>query len=349
VYDVSDFDHPGGRVLTNLCGGMDATELFEMSHVNHKRAMSILQSLPVVGQTERPQRHEYGRYESLRHRMYSMFPTRASRAASRETHMRFMACTIATLSVHITLILYTHSSTYTWFLLSIASAFLNTLLGAYGHNGVHRVQPHALGLDWNGLSSFEWLSEHIISHHPFVNTVKDHDALSLEPILAWLPNRTGVCGQAQISWVRHVVYLFSELIVSVQGTCVHATRWKAISYGAPWWMCVAPLLFVGRVVSYYLFQPPLHATLTFLATMAPAGYAFATLAHLSHDDVVDEDETSSTCIVERQLGNTRDIDAPLLTGEMTLFLDRQRAHHLFPTVDHRRFSREFILWTRAIT
>jgi fatty acid desaturase len=80
--------------------------------------------------------------------------------------------------------------------------------------------------------------------------------------------------------------------------------------------------------------------------MAPAGYAFATLAHLSHDDVVDEDETSPTCIVKRQLGNTRDIDAPWLTGEITLFLDRQRAHHLFPTVDHRRFSREFILWTR---
>lgn len=345
AYDVRHFDHPGGRVLLELCGGQDATELFEMSHVNQEAALRVLNQLPVAGHTEYPSRHEYTRYSFLRSRILQLFPTRASRSASMGTHVRVLVCTVVALSLHYILVSMSMTIGVSWFALCLLSAFVNTLLGAYGHNGVHRVHPHALGLDWNGLSSFEWLSEHVISHHPFVNTERDHDALSMEPILAWLPNSTSLFGRAQTSWMRHVVYTFSELIVALQGTCVHATRWKAVAYGAPWWMCVAPLLFVARVASYYWFHPPLHATLTLLATMTPAGYAFATLAHLTHDHVV---STESRCMVERQLSNTRDVEPFGLRGEMTLFLDRQCAHHLFPTIDHRRFSRKLILLSRHL-
>ena len=342
VYDVRHFDHPGGRVLIELCGGRDATELFEMSHVNHTVALRTLKTLPITGHTENPSLHEYTRYTDLRSTMLKLFPTRASRSASMETHLRVLFFTLCALALHL-LLLRTPTANASWVVLCLLSAFANTLLGAYGHNGVHRVHPHALGLDWNGLSSFEWLSEHVISHHPFVNTERDHDAISMEPILAWLPRRPGM--SAQTSWVRHVVYTCSELIVAFQGTFVHATRWKAFAYGAPWWMCVAPFLFVLRVLSYYAFHPPLFATLTLLATMTPAGYVFATLAHLTHDHV---SQTESKCVVERQMRNTRDIEPLGCTGEMTLFLDRQCAHHLFPTIDHMRFSRELVLFARSL-
>ena len=345
VYDVRDFDHPGGRVLLELCGGRDATELFEMSHVNHAAALRVLKTRRVVGHTEGPPTHEYSRYKDIRAKVFELYPTRASRSASTETQIRVTVCTLTALTLHIVLLLQVTTMSASWFVLCLLSAVANTLLGAYGHNGVHRVQPHALGLDWNGLSSFEWLSEHVISHHPFVNTERDHDAISMEPIMSWLPWRSGACGSAQTSWVRHVVYTLSELIVALQGTCVHMTRWRATAYGAPWWMCVAPLLFVVRVGSYYAFHPPLLATLTLLTTMTPAGYAFATLAHLSHDHVT---QTSSKCVVERQLRNTRDIQPLGCTGEATLFLDRQCAHHLFPTIDHQRLSREFIMFTRFL-
>lgn len=346
AYDVRHFDHPGGRVLLELCKGRDATELFEMCHVNHAAALRALKTLPIAGHTAYPSRHEYTRYATLRSAVLELFPTRASRSASMGTHIRVLACTLCTLALHLILLFRTHTATVSWFVLCLLSAFANTMLGAYGHNGVHRVQPHALGLDWNGLSSFEWLSEHVMSHHPHVNTECDHDALSLEPLLSWLPRRSGMCGRAQTSWVRHVVYMFSELIVAFQGTCVHATRWRAVAHGAPWWMCVAPLLFIARVASYYWCHPPLLATLTLLATMIPAGYAFSTLAHLTHDHVAD---SCSRCMVERQLSNTRDVEPVGLRGEMTLFLDRQCAHHLFPTIDHRRFSREFVMFTRSTT
>jgi hypothetical protein len=345
VYDLRDFNHPGGKVLLELCGGHDATELFEMSHVNHDAALRVLKTLPTVGHSECRSLYEYTRYATLRSRAFQLFPTRASRSASTETHLRVLACALCALTLHLVILFRTHAVTASWFVLCLVSAFVNTLLGAYGHNGVHRVHPHALGLDWNGLSSFEWLSEHVMSHHPHVNTERDHDALSLEPILSWLPRRTGVCGRAQTSRVRHVVYILSELIVALQGTCVHATRWKAVAYGAPCWMCVAPLLFVLRVASYYWCHSPLHATLTLLATMAPAGYAFSTLAHLTHDHVAD---ACNGCMVERQLTNTRDIEPFGLRGEMTLFLDRQCVHHLFPTIDHRRFSQEFVLFMRSV-
>ena len=234
-----------------------------------------------------------------------------------------------------------------WLALCLASAAANTLLGAYGHNGVHRLQPHALGLDWNGLSSFEWLSEHVASHHPFVNTEYDHDSISMEPLLAWLPGRASACGHAQTSWARHLVYTLSELIVALQGTCVHATRWRAAGFGAPWWMCLAPLLFVARLASYYAYQPATYATATLLATMTPAGYVFATLAHLTHDNVAVPSDTPA-CLVASQLANTRDIEPFGLTGAWALFLDRQRAHHLFPTIDHARLSTEFVHLTRLL-
>lgn len=137
-----------------------------------------------------------------------------------------------------------------WVALGLLSAIANTLLGAYGHNGVHRVHPHALGLDWNGLSSFEWLSEHVISYHPFVNTERDHDALSMEPILAWLPRRPGVCGRAQTSWMRHVVYTFSELLVALQGTCVQRDALEGDRAVA---LCRA-----GRDLLLVSPSPPLH-------------------------------------------------------------------------------------------
>ena len=74
-----------------------------------------------------------------------------------------------------------------WLTTIVASAAVNTICGSLGHNAVHRMEVASVLLDWNGLSAVEWVLEHISSHHMHTNTCHDHDAISMEPIIAWLP------------------------------------------------------------------------------------------------------------------------------------------------------------------
>lgn len=69
---------------------------------------------------------------------------------------------------------------------------------------------------------------------------------------------------------------------------------------------------------------------TFLLSLAIAGYYFAYLAHESHPGV----RTDGSDWATSQLLNTVDLRTP--SPCLALFLDRQRLHHLFPTVDHTR-------------
>ena len=344
VYDVSNFAHPGGRVFLRLSDSMDITALFESSHVNERMARDVLSTLPVVGRAtcERAQLN-YSRYNELRQLLFRTMPTRASRAP--QSLVPLVAWTIACIVLHCA-VLSIRNIGPLWLLVCALSALCNTVLGGFGHNGIHRLHPSAVALDWNGLSCFEWLSEHIISHHPFVNTEHDHDAISLEPLLAWLPRRGAMFGCAQTSPVRHLIYLLSEMIVALQGVLVHGSRWKAAHYEAPTWMIFAPILFLLRISTHLFLQDPVMAFASILATMSMAGYAFATLAHWSHDLVA---ESTGDCFMKQQLANTRDIEPLGCTNEWSLFLDRQRAHHLFPTVDHSRWTPELIEATRTLS
>lgn len=344
TYNVRHLDHPGGRVFVRLAGSMDITELFETSHVNIARARAALKRLPIVAHSGHERTHHvYTAYEQLRACVFRLMPTRESRAQSTGDRRRLRAWIALCGALHGS-VLWCHEWSLHWLVCCLLSAACNTIVGAYGHNGVHRLHPSALGLDWNGLSSFEWISEHVVSHHPFVNTIRDHDALSIEPVLAWLPSRDGCFGMAQTSPLRHAVWALSEIIVSIQGICVHATRWKAIRYESPWWMTCGPLLFLIRVTSHVLTQTPGLAVASLLATMAPAGYVFATLAHMSHEFVT----TRQPCLLSHQLRNTRDIEPFGARHEWSLFLDRQCAHHLFPSVDHGRWTPQLVYAIRQL-
>jgi hypothetical protein len=344
IYNIGEFAHPGGRVFLKLSDSIDITALFESSHVNGSLARNVLSTLPIVGNVApKGAQYDYSKYEQLRQWLFCFMPTRASRSAY--SRVPLAVWSVACIVLHCTVLSIQFLSPL-WLLMCAISALCNTVMGGFGHNGVHRLHPSAVALDWNGLSCFEWLSEHVVSHHPFVNTEHDHDAISLEPLLTWLPGRDAIFGCAQISPVRHLTYLLSEMIVALQGMFVHGSRWKAVRYEAPMWMVCAPLLFILRIASHILVQDPFVAFASLFVTMSMAGYGFATLAHWSHDIV---SESIGGCFVKQQLANTRDIEPLGLTNEWSLFLDRQRAHHLFPTVDHSRWTPQLIETTRKMS
>ena len=332
VYDISHLRHPGGQLFIRACESTDATDLFESVHINHRAATSLLATLPVKRRNDEwthvTRFQKYGNYARLRDRMYNAFPTRLSRRMS--THdIRILHYTvIALIATHVVLCLST-AWTWHWSLLCLASSVLNTIGGGYGHNAVHRLEPTAMLLDWNGLSSFEWVFEHVVSHHPNVNTPQDHDALSMEPFVRWLPDRPrAFLGDAATSFSTHIIYLISENAVALQGFIGHRLRWRAAQYDAPRWMVHAPWIFVLRCISLLLCFGLRDGLVTFFITMTLAGYYFSVLAHMTHVCVRHRSDFAT-----QQLENTVDLRG---NPHLTLFLDRQRLHHLFPVVDHTR-------------
>lgn len=65
-------------------------------------------------------------------------------------------------------------------------AIVSALMGSYGHNWIH--QPNyrfwaVIGLDLPGLSSENWLREHVLQHHMYTNTPLDPHWFGTAPFL----------------------------------------------------------------------------------------------------------------------------------------------------------------------
>ena len=321
LYDVQSFGHPGGALWMDLVSGTDATELFEMSHLNISLARRALDRLPTKGTYQRPVQRDYTTYARLRAIVANRAPDRDPPEEHEGACFQWIWGAIA---AHLVLVA-SRPFTYQWTGLCIVASLCNSVLGGYGHDALHRLHPRALLLDWNGLSSYEWLLEHVVSHHPHVNTKHDHDACSMEPIVRWNCPR----------WSNLVAYpLFSigEIVVTIHGFVGHRCRWKAPPR-APAWLRLAPWMFVARVVLHLAFQGIAAGAATLAFTLCLASTYFSYLAHLSHAPGGDGSEA---CVVRHQLRHTADIatDWP----QLMLFLDRQTMHHLFPTVPHARLD-----------
>tara|TARA_B110001450_G_scaffold48553_1_gene45309 strand:- start:349 stop:1407 length:1059 start_codon:yes stop_codon:yes gene_type:complete len=338
VYDMEAWArvHPGGEVFLRAVEGMDATALFESSHVHIAVAEAMLSMLPVKGCYTMPVKYKYEMYSVLREKVLEKLPTRRSRRMPWEARLR-MWCWLVATGVSHTMLMMTGVGSGMWGLVCVVCALCNSVMGGYGHNAVHRLEWHAVFLDWNGLSSFEWLFEHVVSHHPHVNTDMDHDAISMEPFLRWLPHRPAAAlGDAQRGSVAtHLIYAFGEAVVALQGCFGHRLRWHAKQYRAPVWMERAPWLFVARAASLLLARGVAAGGISFLCTLCLASYYFSYMAHRSHSHV----DTESDDFARVQLQNTKDI--PARVPEVSLFLDRQKLHHLFPTVDHTLLTSVF--------
>lgn len=325
LYDAAAFArrHPGGASLVLAAAGQECTMLFETHHVNHAKALALLDSLPRVGSYGEREDEFFDRYRALRARVAPLL----RRPVAAGTLLERGAWVVALGALHA--VLCTRApGTGAWVAAVLATAAASTVCGGIGHDALHRGRPLAVLLDWNGLSCFEWMLEHISSHHMHTNTAFDHDVLSMRPFVEWTPVAVGCVGLVGM----HLIFLISEVAVALQGLFVHRVRWAPWRRGGfPGWLRVAPLLFPLRLATLMLGQGPLWGALSFFVTVALAGYGFALLAHLNHAPAAYP--MSPDDFVLQQLTTTRDI-RPFLPKALMLGLDRQTLHHLFPSVDH---------------
>mgnify|MGYP002044335171 FL=1 len=329
LYDVTRLDHPGGDAWIAACSGIDATALFESMHLNHERARALLETLPQCGTYTPAIQWDFRAYRGVARRCVARgrFGSRAARRETPAAARRFGRWAAAAAALHVALLALPPYSAGAW-AVCVLAAVANTVLGGMGHNYLHRMDPRALGLDWNGLSSFEWCLEHVASHHPMPNTPHDHDSLSMLPFVSWLePRRSNLA--------IYALFFVGEIAVALQGCVGHRCRWKAARFRTPAWMRHAPWLFVARVASHVLCQGLVWGGASLLCTLAFASFYFSLLAHLNHAPCA----PPTLDFLQHQLGTTRDLRAPRCLPEaLVLGLDRQGLHHLFPSVDHSRLD-----------
>ena len=321
LYDARDFDHPGGALWLHAVAGSDATELFEMSHLNIARARRALNALPKRGTYERTLQRDYTLYARLRAVAVAHLATAPSCGTGKGGVAAWAGACVAS---HV-LLLSMPALTIWWCAWCVVVAMCNAVLGGYGHDALHRLHPQTLFLDWNGLSTYEWLLEHVVSHHPHVNTEHDHDAKSMEPFVVWHESQ----------WrnaVAYPIFAIGELVVAAHGYVGHRCRWRAPAH-APAWLRMAPWLFVGRACLHLGCQGMRDGALTLVCTLLIASAYFSYLAHLSH---APGGNTSHTCVVRHQLAHTGDIATAW--PQLAMFLDRQTMHHLFPTIPHAKLT-----------
>ena len=231
MYDARDFEavHPGGSVFLQACRGLDVTALFESTHLDIKRALASLAKLPVTGTYTPKLTYDFQAYHRARlgmHRLHPFDPSvetdasmgPGSSVAVFRMHPRGKRCPGVP----------DGAVDGEWVMLCTTSALLNAFSGAHGHSAIHRLHPVSLFLDWNGLSAYEWVLEHVVSHHPHVNTPRDHDALSMEPFLRWLPYHKGMDGGCARQPRPTSSSPSREVIVALQGMLIHRTRWDPL-------------------------------------------------------------------------------------------------------------------------
>ena len=327
LYDVDAFasQHPGGRAWIELCKGTDATTLFELMHLNSDRADRHLAQLPRVGSYTPRHEWDFDSYRELKKLVCSRYPTMASRRGTRGSARAFALWCVAAMTAHGYLI-FQRSFTFTWVMYLAFSTACNTVLGAYGHNYLHRLDARSMALDWNGLSAFEWTLEHVMSHHCYPNTLHDHDAISMVPWVEWIDAR-----RSRTNATIFPLFFIGEIVVALQGYIGHRCRWRPLLRPAfPMWMRVAPLLFLMRVASHLVIQGAFMGLVTLVCSLACASFYFSYLAHLNHAPQARKTQD----FLEYQLGCTSDLCTQPVINDILLGLDRQTLHHLYPTLDH---------------
>lgn len=337
LYDVSHMSHPGGDYLMRVYRDHDVSALFEAHHLDIARARKLLGALPTYGTYRVPVAYDYASYAALRDKALRILPRLKDRGMAPWTQACLCVYCCLALWLHLLVLRTTSMAHVSTWCVCAGSAIANTVLGGFGHNAIHRMRPASLLLDWNGLSAYEWIMEHMYSHHMYVNTENDHDALSMRPFLNWTPS-------LRRSWLsatgRHAIYLVSEIAVAAQGLFGHRLRFRPLfDPNAPLWLRAAPFAFLARAGSHFLLQDPVQATLTLALCLALAGYSFAYLAHLSHANPDPADHARKADFLAQQVAHTRDIAASRWLAHAFLFLDRQVLHHLFPGLDHSRLDR----------
>jgi hypothetical protein len=231
LYDLTEFNHPGGEEWITVTRGNDITEMFESSHPNIELVRKLLPKYR-VGPANEPRNsgaftfEKDGFYSVFRDRAWQILKDKGTGPTSGMLliHDSLLVSSLALLVCAINPVL----GTWQWLGVALVTGFVLQCLTICAHNFFHmRANWRMYSWDLTPYSSAEWRVSHAYSHHAFPNTAYDYEVLALEPYVEYLPVKKGV---ARLLTSPLVLMLVASLGMHLQ---VHIARclrsvWSAV-------------------------------------------------------------------------------------------------------------------------
>jgi linoleoyl-CoA desaturase len=225
------------------------------------------------------------------------------------------------------------------FLAAGAWGFVQSFLGAFGHNWVHQPKYHAWGwdvlsLDMVGFSSQGWYREHVLQHHMYTNTPWDHHFKGTEP---WL-----VCdSRVQRSWLqRYVMPYLTPVLLAFGMYANYIGNIVQILLGVEpfdWtfvFKLLLPLQFAAILPAWGLGHG-LALMFTTHGILSVYYYSLALMNHNAEHCCNVEARNKSRDWGEAQLNVSADwaVNSSFLSAIVWLWLNYHTVHHLLPRTD----------------
>lgn len=189
LYDLSDFDHPGGKRWLELTRGTDITELFESHHIDMDRTKRVLAVYRVQEHEQYPLAprlspftfEEDGFYVTLRRKIWDEFGGEVRKSGKSQvltlgapTQTERLADSLVVASAAATIAAGSAKRAGAAIAGAVFAGLLNGSMIGVGHNFLHQKDNFRRHYqDLSGMCSSEFRMHHAISHHPYTNTCND--------------------------------------------------------------------------------------------------------------------------------------------------------------------------------
>lgn len=377
VYDVTDFNHPGGKQMLDLAVGRDATLMFESAHIRDKPE-KVLKSIPKGPSVEELERCGYtfdrpkelwptpGQskfYQTIRKRIQDEILKPEGRLddaeSARGVPLWHIGSVIVTWLATATLFVL-YPSMLTGAVLGLAVCWIGLAIQhTANHGGLVRNPQigYLLGLLNDvgpGGSSLVWRYHHQVSHHAYCNDgVLDQDAHSSYPILR-MEKSQKVEPWHQFQWI-YGLPLFTQLWASIHVQdfqCLLDARSFLVRFkGTSATEIVLAMCLKFVHFSWLYFLPAsIHGVramiLPWAAVLMFGSWWLAALFIVSHNLVATK-EAEAPAMASGDWAKYQIETSSSWGGAIGSFftggLNLQIEHHLFPCMAHHLYSRAQVI------
>lgn len=309
-YDITKFIdvHPGGRYLLTSSNGCDLTEVIQSYH-----------SSSSMGRVERlfnsKYIHRISSFDASNNYTFSQSYVSARDAVYA---LNFSSCDPYNLIPLMCFLQYTIQPEWTsfWVLNGIVNGICMIILLGFGHQNLHTSSPLGSFITFADYNSQIWRRDHNLLHHPYTNTIKDHDLemfsnidkIPLPSIMRFIVTSFVVAFRMYFQWFLPSVMACANIY---DWMCVMFNLYDIyFRFGCQF--ILSRMIFSTWFVIYDYFN---HKT-------------NLPLRHVSNDWATQQISTSRNLVFSRYLYSNH----PFIHSLLTFGLDRQVEHHLFPKV-----------------
>lgn len=215
IYDITDFNHPGGDSI-HIFGGNDVTVQYKMIHPYHTEKHLDKLSLHRVGTVINSQadyKFDTPFEREIKHEVFKIVPRGREFATP---GFIFRLCCYVTLYFYLQYLWIVQGSWQLAIIYGLAQATIGLNVQHDANHGAISKQPFwnslfGLGADFIGGSKWLWMEKHW-THHAYTNhESKDPDCFAAEPMLLWNDYPKG---HPKRKWYHSFQHIFGPVVLA---------------------------------------------------------------------------------------------------------------------------------------